>query len=137
MESKRSTESFSVSYFKRSILKSPILTIVFFSECRGDESYMKGKIYLHEKIDTVMITWVKCFIKVITSKYWEELSKSDSLTASLSLAVMTFSMELLFLVKALNLIVLPWIVEWNHYHLVLRRDIISLGRLSNTILCYH
>ena len=56
---------------------------------------------------------LNALLKSSTSKYWEEFSKSDSLTASLSLSVMTFSMELLFLVKALNLIVLPWIVEWK------------------------
>ena len=44
-------------------------------------------------------------------KYWEEFSKSDSLTVSLSLSIRTFSRELLFLVKTLNLIVLPRIVE--------------------------
>ena len=56
---------------------------------------------------------LNALLKSSTSKYWEEFSKSDSLTASLSLSIRTFSTELLFLVKALNLIVLPWIVEWK------------------------
>ena len=66
-----------------------------------------------KKLVPLWLLELDALLKSSTSKYWEEFSQSDSLTASLSLSIMTFSMELLFLVKVLNVIVLPCIVEWK------------------------
>ena len=70
--------------------------------------------YVHmKKMVPLWLFELNVFLKSSILKYWEEFSKSYSLTASLSLSIRTFSRELLFLVKALNLIVSPWIVEWR------------------------
>ena len=75
--------------------------------------YEREDMFIWKKLVTLWLIELNVLLKSSSSKYWEEFSKSYSVTASLSLSIMTFSMELLFLVKALNLIVLPWIVEWK------------------------
>ena len=75
--------------------------------------YEREDMFIWKKLVPLWLFELNALLKSSTSKYWEEFSKSDSLTASLSLSIRTFSTELLFLVKALNLIVLPWIVEWK------------------------
>ena len=90
------------------------LMLISLRRVRSWSKYVKEKICSYEKkLVTLWLLELNALLKSSTSKYWEEFSKSDSLTASLSLSIITFSTELLFLVKALNLIVLPWIVEWK------------------------
>ena len=69
--------------------------------------------FMWKKLVPLWLLEINALLNSSGSKYWEKFFKSDLLTTSLSLSIMTFSMELLFLVKALNLIVLPWIVEWK------------------------
>ena len=69
--------------------------------------------YVHKKkIATLYLNKI-AFLKSSTLKYWQEFSKFDSLAVSLSLSTWPFSRKVLFLVKVLNWVVLPWIVEWR------------------------
>ena len=75
--------------------------------------YEREDIFIWKKLVPLWLLELDALLKPSTSTYWEEFSQSDSPTASLRLSIMTFSMEILFPVKALNLIVSPWIVEWK------------------------
>ena len=127
-------------YFLSQISVIPITSNLMLISLRRvwswSELYEREDMFILKKLVPLWLLDLNAFLKSATSKYSEEFSKSDSLTASLSLSIRTFSMDLLFLVKVLNLIVLAWIVEWkslsfsagkgynifeqvNHYHTVL------------------